>query len=116
MAAIERLVSAHGSPRATRSGTGVLNTLLDLVAPLACCNDDAEGRRELCLDFRSYAPGQIAEASAALRDRDAARLREAAHTLCGLLSAFSTAAGTVATDLEAVAARGELGETAPLVE
>jgi hypothetical protein len=46
----------------------------------------------------------------------AARLCEAAHTVCGLLSAFSTAVGTVATDLEAVAARGELDEDGPLVE
>jgi hypothetical protein len=43
-------------------------------------------------------------------------LREAAQTLYGLLSAFSTAAGTVATDLEVMAARGELDEAGPLVE
>jgi hypothetical protein len=43
-------------------------------------------------------------------------LSEAAHTLCGLPSAFSTAVGTVAAELEAVAARGELEEAGPLVE
>jgi hypothetical protein len=116
LAAIERMVSAHGGPRATRLETGVLNELLDLVALLACCGDDAESLRELCRNFRSYAPARIAEVSAALRDRDAARWREAAHALCGLLSAFFTAAGTVATDLEAVAARGELDEAGLLAE
>jgi hypothetical protein len=51
-----------------------------------------EGRRlarELCRDFRAYAPARITEASAALRDRNAPRLREAAHKLGGLLSVYT---------------------------
>jgi PAS domain S-box-containing protein len=115
-AAIERMVSAHGSSRATRSEAGDLNTLLDPVALLASCGDDAESLRELCRDFRAFTPARIAELSAALRDRDATRLREAAHKLCGLLSAFSTAAATAASDLEEVADRGEFDEARPLVE
>ena len=47
---------------------------------------------------------------------DAPRLREAAHKLCGLLSAFSTVAGDVASDLEDLAARGRLDEARPLVD
>jgi hypothetical protein len=43
------------------------------------------------------------------------RLREAAHRLRGLLSAFSRAAGDV-SDLEELTARGQLGEARPLVE
>src|SRR5262249_17077216 len=54
----------------------------------------------------AYAPARIAEVSAAVRDRDAPPLPESAHCLSGLLSAFSTAAATAATDLEPVAARG----------
>ncbi len=47
-----------------------------------------------------------------LRDQDAPRLREAAHKLCALLFAFSTAAGGVASDLEDHAAQGRLEEAA----
>jgi hypothetical protein len=43
-------------------------------------------------------------------------LREAAHKLCGVLFAFSTAAGDVASDLEDHAAQGWLEEARPLVE
>jgi hypothetical protein len=62
------------------------------------------------------ATARIAEVAAALRDRDAPRLREAAHMLCGLLSAFSTAAAAAASDLEAAAAGGDLDEARPLVD
>jgi hypothetical protein len=40
----------------------------------------------------------------------------AAHKLCGLLSAFSTVAGGVASSLEDHAASGRLEECRPLVE
>ena len=43
-------------------------------------------------------------------------MREAAHKLCALLSAFSTVAGDVASDLEDHAAQGRLEEARPLVE
>jgi two-component system sensor histidine kinase/response regulator len=43
-------------------------------------------------------------------------LRGVAHKLCALLSAFSTAAGDVASDLEDHAAQGRLEEARPLVE
>jgi hypothetical protein len=90
--------------------------LLDPVVLLDTCGDDAEGLREMCRDFRAYAPARLAEMGDALRDRDAPRLREAAHKLCGLLSAFSTVAGDVASDLEEQAARGHLDEARPLFE
>jgi hypothetical protein len=43
-------------------------------------------------------------------------LSEATHKLCGLLSAFSTAAAAAASDLEEVAARGDLDEARPTIE
>jgi hypothetical protein len=61
-------------------------------------------------------PARLAEVGEALRDQDAPRLREAAHKLCALLFAFSTAAGDVASDLEDHAAQGRLEEARPLVE
>ena len=113
-ATIERVVSARGDSRPDPPEAGDRSGLLDPVVLLAACGGDAEGLRELCEDLRAYAPARIAEVSDALRDRDAPRLREAAHKLCGLLSAFSTAAGDVASDLEEHAARGQLDEARPL--
>jgi dihydrodipicolinate synthase/N-acetylneuraminate lyase len=51
----------------------------------------------------------------ALRDQDAPRLREAAHKLRGLLSAFSTVAGNFASNLEDQAAHGQLDAARQLV-
>jgi hypothetical protein len=72
--------------------------------------------RRLCEDFRAYAPARLAEMGDALRDRSAERLREAAHKFCSWLFAFSTVAGNVASELEDLAASGQLEEAPPLVE
>jgi CheY-like chemotaxis protein len=91
-------------------------SLLDPVALLMACADDAEGLRRLCQDFQTYAPSRMAEVREALRNRDAPRLRQAAHKFSALLFAFSTIAGTVASDLEDHAAQGRIEEVQPLVE
>ena len=83
---------------------------------LAACGDDADGLHELCLDFQTYAPERLSKLDDAFRARDAPLLREAAHRLCGLLSAFSTAGGNLASELEDLAARGQLDEARPLVD
>ena len=66
--------------------------------------------------LRTRLPDQTGRGQDALRERDAPRLREAAHKLCGTVAAFSTVAGAVASDLEDQAARGQLEEARPLVE
>ena len=91
-------------------------SLLDPDALLTACGDDAELLRVLCQDFQTYAPARLVEMGDAVRDQDAPRLREAAHKLCALLFAFSTAAGDVASDLEDHAAGGRLDEARPLVQ
>jgi hypothetical protein len=70
----------------------------------------------MCEDFRTYAPARLAEMGDALRDRSAERLRVAAHKFCPWLLAFSTVAGNVASELEDLAARGQLEDARPLVE
>ena len=90
--------------------------MLDPVVLLASCGGDGDGLRGLCEDFQTYAPARLAAMLAALRDQDAPRLREAAHKLCGLLSAFSTVAGNLAADLEDQAADGQLELARPMVE
>jgi CheY-like chemotaxis protein len=116
LAAIDRLVPAPGvSPPAqtdAREPTG----LLDPVAVLTACGGDAEALREMCRALETYLPIRFTEVGDALGAQDAPRLREAAHKLCALLSAFSTVAGDVAWDLEVRAARGQLEEARPLVE
>jgi hypothetical protein len=70
----------------------------------------------MCQDFQTYAPARLAELGDALQDRDAPRLRQAAHKFCPLLLAFSTVAGNLAADLEDNAAQGQLEKAEPLVE
>jgi PAS domain S-box-containing protein len=115
-AAIGRLVPAHGTSRPHQADAGEQRTLLDPAAVLRACGDDGEGLRRMCQDFQTYAPARLAEVGGALRDRDARRLRQAAHKFSPLLFAFSTAAGNVASDLEDHAAQGQFEEAQLLVE
>lgn len=115
-AAIKRLVSTPENSRPTDVSMAGHGHLLDPIAILAACGDDAEGLRRMCQDFQTYAPSQLTELRAALRDGDASRLRAAAHKFCPLLLAFSTVAGDVASDLEDLAVGGQLGEALPLLE
>jgi hypothetical protein len=88
--------------------------LLDREVLLSGCGGDEGGLRALCEDFDTFALARIAELTDALRDRDAQRSREVAHLLCGLLSAFSSVAGRLASKLEDHAARGELDDAGAL--
>jgi two-component system, sensor histidine kinase and response regulator len=119
-AAIDRLVQAPGGShrisRPDQADAGERRSLLDPVAVLTACGDDAEGLRKMCQGFQAYSPARMAEVVDALRDRDAPRLRRAAHKFCALLFAFSTVAGNVASDLEDHATQGQLEEAQPLVE
>jgi CheY-like chemotaxis protein len=90
-------------------------SLLDPVAVLRACGDDAEGLQKMCQDFQTYAPARLAEVRDALRDRDGPRVRQGAHKFCALLFAFSTVAGNVASELEDRAAEGQLEEAQLLV-
>jgi hypothetical protein len=115
-AAIERLASPRSVLQLIRPEAGDGTGLLDPVVLLAACGDEAEGLGRICEGLRSYLPGRLAEVGEALRSGDAPRLRVAAHKLCGLLSAFSTVAGGVASHLEDQAAGGRLEECRRLVE
>jgi PAS domain S-box-containing protein len=115
-AAINRLVYAQRDSRPNQADAGERRSLLDPVAVLTACGDDAEGLHRMCQDFQTYAPARLAEMIDALRDRDAPRLRRAAHKSCALLFAFSTVAGNVASNLEDLATQGQLEEAQSLVE
>jgi CheY-like chemotaxis protein len=116
-AAIDRVVGPRppvvkgSSDHATARGPG----LLDPRVLLAACGGDAVILEKICQAFRNRLPEHLTAVQDALRSRDTARLREAAHKLCGMVAAFSTVAGGVASDLEDHAAQGQLEEARPLV-
>jgi CheY-like chemotaxis protein/HPt (histidine-containing phosphotransfer) domain-containing protein len=83
--------------------------LLDPAALLAACDGDAELLRKMCRHFRAFAPGRLAEVTEALRDRDPARLKAAAHKLGGMVASFSAAAEKAAL-LEQLDAQGRIDE------
>jgi len=116
LAAIDRLMPAQGVSRPAQTDAGEHVALLDPVAVLRACGDDAEALRGMCLTFETLLPVRITEVGDALTAQDAPRLREVAHKLCPMLFAFSTTAGNVASDLEDHVAQGRLEEARPLVE
>jgi PAS domain S-box-containing protein len=104
-AAIDRLAGSEGvsppvelPPVTARSGDQAVTgepDLLDPAALLAACDGDADLLRNICRHFQTFVPGRLAEVSEALRDRDAPRLREAAHKLGGMVSSFSASAAAL---------------------
>jgi PAS domain S-box-containing protein len=116
LAAIDRLMPAHGVSRPAPRDAGKHIGLLDPVAVLIACGDDAEALRGMCQAFETYLPVRVAEVGDALRAQDAPRLRAAAHKLSALLFAFSKTAGNAALELENQATQGQLDEAGPLVE
>ena len=109
-AATERVTGSR-SP-ADRPGPG----LLDPRVVLAACGDDAATLEKICQLLRARLPDHLMAVQDALRERDAVRLREAAHKLCGTVAPFSTVVGGVASDLEDQAVGGRLDECRRLVE
>jgi two-component system, sensor histidine kinase and response regulator len=89
--------------------------LLDPIAVLRACGNDAQGLHRMCQDLVTYLPGRLREAEDALTAGDAQRLRQVAHKLSALLAAFSTVAGSAASDLEDLAAQGQVEAARPLV-
>jgi len=83
---------------------------------LAACGGDPTLLGKMCQTLTARVPEHLAALRDALRDRDAPRLREAAHKCCGMLSEFSTAAGDLAGSLEDLAAGTQLDNAAPILE
>jgi CheY-like chemotaxis protein len=121
--AIDRVLSVHppGASSPVDAPTSVPPrvadhpSLLDPIILLGACGGIAKLLGEMCQNFKSNGPVLLAEVSDALRDRDPARLREASHKLYGTITAFSTLASEVVSDLEDRAAEGQLEEARPLV-
>jgi HPt (histidine-containing phosphotransfer) domain-containing protein len=82
---------------------------------LAACGGDEGILVKISQTFRARLPDHLEAVQDALLERDAPRLREAAHKLAGMVAAFSTTAGALASDLEDQAAQGQLDEARALV-
>jgi hypothetical protein len=92
---------------------------MDLLSPdvlLGACGHDAAILEAICQAFRENVPIFLAAVKDALQNSDAPRLREAAHKLIGIVGAFSTVAGGLASEIEDRAAHGQLDDARPLVE
>jgi two-component system sensor histidine kinase/response regulator len=108
--AIDQVVGARRPGK--RAGAGLLEPRI----LWEVCGGDAGALDRICAVFQTHIPDHLAVVQDALCQRDASRLREAAHKLSGMLAAFSAVAGGVASDLEDHAASGQLEEARPLVQ
>jgi PAS domain S-box-containing protein len=108
-AAIDRVLDARPAP--DLSG----QDLLDPEVLLAACGGDAAILERICRALRAHLPAHLTAIQEALRDGDTPRLREAAHKACGMVAAFSTIAGKVASQLEDYSAQNQLEDARPLV-
>jgi PAS domain S-box-containing protein len=113
-AAIDRVTAEKmKEDTASASSAPAQASELDAAALLAACEGDDELLRKMCRHLQTFAPDRLAEVSDALRDRDAARLRAAAHKLGGTVSSFSATAAEAAARLERLGAEGKIDEVMP---
>jgi HPt (histidine-containing phosphotransfer) domain-containing protein len=89
--------------------------LLDARTLLAACGSDAAILSRICQAVRDQLPKDLTALEHAFRNRDAPLLSEEAHRLHGMVAAFSSVAGTLASDLEDRAGQGELEEAERLL-
>ena len=92
------------------------SSLLDARVLLAACGGDAVILEKICQAFRTGLPSHLKAVQDASRDGDTVRLRDAAHKLCGMVAAFSTVAGVVASKIEDHADLGQIDQARPLVK
>ncbi|HEY6033075.1 MAG TPA: response regulator [Kofleriaceae bacterium] len=90
-------------------------TLLSGAVLLAACGGDPRILAELREGLAERVPVELEAIESALNAGDARQVRERAHGLAGMLSAFSTGAARAASELEDVAAAENLAGAAALV-
>jgi CheY-like chemotaxis protein len=82
---------------------------------LAACGGSAAVLDVVREGLRARLPKELTAMACALEDRDARRLREEAHSACGMLAAFSTEASAIASSLEDLAAADDLRSAGELL-
>ncbi len=101
---IPKLVTQDSSPHI--SGFRIL----DPRVLLSACGRDDEMLTKVIESFRQHLQIQLVLMREEVRQHDVLQLRETAHKLAGILSAFSTAAAGIASELEDLAAAGQRDE------
>jgi HPt (histidine-containing phosphotransfer) domain-containing protein len=109
-AMLERVTAAQ--PVAEPETSAANSSLIDPAIVLSGCADDAALLSDMVQLFEEEAPKLLARVEAAMRSSDAELLRTAAHSLRGLVSAFSTGAANAAQALEQLGSEGGAGEAA----
>jgi len=89
--------------------------LIEARVLLAACGEDRGILDTIVRALQARLPGQIAAVERAFVQGDVRQLRETAHELSGLVSAFSSVMGGLSSELEEAAARGSM-EVSALVE
>jgi PAS domain S-box-containing protein len=107
-AAIERVLVGHAPSDNPPRETAHVNGLLDAATLLTACDADPALLNQMIAIFRTDAPRHLNRMDAAVRDGNAIELRESAHKLLGLVSAFSTSASETVQQLEVAGAAGNL--------
>jgi PAS domain S-box-containing protein len=113
---MDRVLAGRPAAEPEPTALGRPETLLDPATLLAACDDDPTLLRELIEVFQADTPVALARVREAVRERDAPRLREAAHRLRGLLSTFSATAAAEAARLEAMGAGSQLDDAAATLD
>jgi two-component system sensor histidine kinase/response regulator len=105
--AIDRLIGRSGMV-GTVAGAAEGNRLLDAATLLAGCGSDPDLLEKMVHSFDTHARRQLALVADAIRRQDPRGLRESAHKLKGLVSAFSDVGANAVADLERAGAGGDL--------
>jgi CheY-like chemotaxis protein len=117
LAAIERALVGRSSVEPPPPGKAPgADGLLDAATLLRACDADPVLLGRMITVFQADAPDQVGRLGVAVREGNAEAVRESAHKLRGLLSAFSATAAEVALLLEQTAAVGQADRTAMLYE
>jgi PAS domain S-box-containing protein len=99
-AALERATAAQPAAEYEAAARDTSTTLVDAATLLSACAGDAALLSKMIRLFEEEAPRLLNRIEAAVQYADAAQLRLAAHTLRGIVSAFSTSLNEAAEVLE----------------
>jgi PAS domain S-box-containing protein len=109
----EHVTATSGTPSEQGAIAGQ-DGILDTTQLLNACDGDPVLLDRMIAIFRTDAPARLRRIETALGEHNSAELRESAHKMRGLVSAFSTVAADIALRLEQAGSAGQLDGAAEL--
>jgi response regulator RpfG family c-di-GMP phosphodiesterase len=109
-AAIDQLVGEQQSENQANTD------LLTAKVLLSACGGNGDILAKLCHAFQGGLPGYMSALRDALRKGEPAGLRQTAHKFCGMIGTFSSQAGSIASQIEDLAAAARIEECRSLVD